>query len=33
VRVAPGCWKGAHIDQMCHAFPREQPEKFLERSG
>ena len=33
VRVAPRCGKGAHIDKMCHAFPFQQPEEFLERSG
>ena len=33
VRIAPGCGKGAHIHQMRHAFPDQEPEKFLERSG
>ena len=33
VRVSRRCGEGANIDQMCRAFSREQPEKFLERSG
>ncbi len=33
VRVSRRCGKGANIDKMCRAFSRQQPEKFLERSG
>jgi hypothetical protein len=33
MRVPDGCWEGAHIDQMCRAFPCQQPEKLLERPG
>src|SRR5438105_15483578 len=33
MRVSRRSGKGAHIDQMCRAFPREQSNKLVERSG